>query len=217
MAQDPLFVRRHELFRDSTHHKVYWPPTERRSYNQEAGSFLEGVLFQLGPMAGKLGLTQVESDKSFSGHNTMEAVAATQIASLRSLAWARLNQSDLHAAGVKLRLAREVVAVASLKPAMANGGGRTHHRTDRPGSPNAIAQVFDRARRRGSFEVAEFLRPLLPGRTLLAKTRKQATRRESTDRCPAVAGTGHSPGTHSRPSAEFIRAPMGVSTITCYR
>ncbi len=119
MAQDPLFVRRHELFRDGTHHKVYWPPTEQRSYHQEAGSFLEGVLFQLGPMAGKLGLTQVESDKSFSGHITMEAVAATQIASLRSLAWARLNQSDLHAAGVKLRLAREVVAVASLKPAMA--------------------------------------------------------------------------------------------------
>ena len=120
MAQDPLFIRRHELFRDDTHHKVYWPPTERRSYNQEAGSFLEGVLFQLGPMAGRLGLTQVESDKSFSGHVTMEAVAATQIASLRSLAWAQLNQRDLHAAGVKLRLAREVVAVASLKPAMAN-------------------------------------------------------------------------------------------------
>jgi tetratricopeptide (TPR) repeat protein len=100
IAQDPLFVRRHELFRDGTHHKVYWPPAEQRSYNQEGGIFVEGVLFQLGPMAGRLGLTQVESDKSFSGHNTMEAVAATQIASLRSLAWARLNESDLHAAGV---------------------------------------------------------------------------------------------------------------------
>jgi hypothetical protein len=119
MAQDPLFVRKHELFQDGTHHKVYWPPAEQRSYNQDAGSFIQGALFQLAPMAGKLGLTQVESDKSFGGNSTMEAVAATQIASLRSLAWARLNQSDLHAAGVKLRLAREVVAVASLKPAMA--------------------------------------------------------------------------------------------------
>ena len=119
MAQDPLFVRRHEMFQHGTHHKVYWPPTEQRSYNQDAGIFVEGILFQLAPVAGKLGLTQVESDKSFSGHITMEAVAATQIASLRSMAWARLNQNDLHAAGVRLRLAREVVAVASLKPAMA--------------------------------------------------------------------------------------------------
>jgi len=118
MAQDPLFVRKHELFQDGTR-KVYWPTAEKRSYNQDAGSFIEGALFSLAPMAGRLGLTQVESDKSFSGNNTMEALAATQIGSLRSLAWARLNQSDLHAAGVKLRLAREVVAVASLKPAMA--------------------------------------------------------------------------------------------------
>jgi hypothetical protein len=50
----------------------------------------------------------------------MEALVATQVASLRSLAWARLSQSDLHAVGVKLRLARELVAVASLKPGMAN-------------------------------------------------------------------------------------------------
>ena len=120
MAQDPFFIRRHELFQDGTHNKVYWPQTARRSYDQEAGSFLEGVLFQLGMMAGKLGLTQVETDKSFNGHNTVEAVAATQIASLRSLAWARLKQGDLHAVGVKLRLARELVAVASLKPAIAN-------------------------------------------------------------------------------------------------
>jgi tetratricopeptide (TPR) repeat protein len=120
MAQDPFFIRRHELFEDSPHHKTYWPQTAQRTYLEEAGGFLGGVLFQLGMMAGKIGLTQVETDKSFNGHNTVEAVAATQIASLRSLAWARLKQGDLHAVGVKLRLARELVAVGSLKPPMAN-------------------------------------------------------------------------------------------------
>jgi hypothetical protein len=118
IAQDPFFVRRHEFF-ERTPHMIYWPQTAQRTYNQEAGSFIGGVVFQLGMMAGKMGLTQVQADKSFSGHNAVEALTLTQIAGLRSLPWARLKQSDVHALGMRLRFGRELVAVALLRPSMA--------------------------------------------------------------------------------------------------
>jgi hypothetical protein len=120
IAHDPFLIRRHELFRHGAHHRVYWPQTEQRTYASQAGIFVEGVLFQLSLMAGRLGLTRVQSDQSFNGHAAVEALAVGQISSLRSLPWARLGQSDLHAAGVKLRLAREIVAVASLKQEIAD-------------------------------------------------------------------------------------------------
>ena len=189
IAQDPLFfVRRHELFLERTPHLVYWPQTAQRTYNQEAGAFIAGVVFQLGMMAGKMGLTEVHADKSFSGHNAVEALTLTQIAGLRSLPWARLKQSDVHALGVRLRFARELVAaVPSPKPSMARELAEAHHWTDRPSSPYTVAQIPGRARCRDGLDFVELGGQVLPcGNVIRRDVGKQRTGGE-TPPCPTAA------------------------------
>ena len=124
IAEDPFFVRRHQFFEDDLHHRSYWPGASQRTHPLGPGTFIGGVLFQLGLMAGKMGLTQVEAGTSFSGHSTIEALTRTQIASVRAVPWARLTQNDVHAVGVTLRFAKEVVVAASLRPELASEVGQ---------------------------------------------------------------------------------------------
>jgi hypothetical protein len=121
---DPFFVRRHQFFQSDLQHRNYWPGASQLTHPVGPGTFIGGVLFQLGLMAGKIGLTQVEAGTSFSGQSTIEALTHTQMAGVRAIPWARLTQSDVQAVGATLRFAREVVVAASLRPELVGDVGQ---------------------------------------------------------------------------------------------
>ena len=124
VAMDPFLVRRHQFFESDLQHRRYWPGASQQTDPLGPGTFIRGVLFQLSLMAGRIGLTQVEAGTSFRGKSTIEALTHTQIAGVRAMPWARLTQSDVHAVGVTLRFAREVVVAASLRPELASEVGQ---------------------------------------------------------------------------------------------
>jgi len=123
IAEDPFLVRKHQFFEDDLHHKNHWPGASQRTNLVGPGTFIGGALFQLGLIAGRIGLTQVEEGTSFARNSTKDALIRTQIAGMRAVPWARLAQSDVHAVGVALRFAREVVLAASLKQELASEVG----------------------------------------------------------------------------------------------
>ena len=123
VAMDPFLVRRHQFFESDLQHRRYWPGASQQTDPLGPGTFIRGVLFQLSLMAGRIGLTQVEAGTSFRGKSAIEALTHTQIAGVRGMPWARLTQSDVHAVGVALRFAREIVVAACLRPELASEVG----------------------------------------------------------------------------------------------
>ncbi len=115
MEGDPWFLRKHE-FSVTFHKRDTWPATRVRSGGSEVGSYLTGGLAQIAAAAGAVGLIGVEASESAGNDIAASKVAAMQLASLRAMSWARLDEHDLRLLALKVLLGREVLAKAALRP-----------------------------------------------------------------------------------------------------
>jgi len=99
VAEDPLFLRKHEFIRVSPVPRLFVAADLAAG---KAGSHLTGGFADFGAAAGRVALAGAKQTDSHS-----EAFFTAQISSLRITDWSRLRDEDLTLAGLKMRLARE--------------------------------------------------------------------------------------------------------------
>ncbi len=100
VSEDPLLLRKHRFLEVDVSSAPLFPPSDLSKGNQGAGSHLTGGFAQFVHAAGELAIL---GDKT--GNSGLVAVA--QLGSLRATDWRSLNEDDLRALGLRLRLARE--------------------------------------------------------------------------------------------------------------
>jgi hypothetical protein len=101
VAQDPLFLRKHQFLDLSPGEHPLFPPSDLKAKSEGAGSFITGGFADFPMTAGRVALSGQKSDPG------IEFVAEAQLGSLRSSDWSRLNEQDLTRFELHLRLARE--------------------------------------------------------------------------------------------------------------
>jgi len=117
VAEDPFLVRKHKFFGGISKTEV-WLPTDFGQYAIVGGGYVGGGLAQIAAVAGKVGLKRRELNESIDVDPTGAKVAAAQLAAVRAVPWGRLGDRSLHLVALKLRLARELVVEAALRPDM---------------------------------------------------------------------------------------------------
>ena len=116
LASDPWFVRRHRFFDTSCGKETVWPPTQVRSYVSGGGSYLSGGLAQIAAAAGEVGLVGRDAAESLGSDTASSKMAAMQLASLRSIPWAAVDEHGPRRLALKSLFGRELLAEAILYP-----------------------------------------------------------------------------------------------------
>jgi hypothetical protein len=116
LASDPWFVRRHRFFETSSRKETAWGPTQLRSYVSDAGSYLSGGLAQIAAAAGEVGLVGRDAGESVGSDTASSKMAAMQLASLRSIPWAAVDEHGPRQLALKSLFGRELLTEAILYP-----------------------------------------------------------------------------------------------------
>ena len=115
LASDPWFVRRHQFFEASSGKETIWAPTQVRSY-VSGGSYLSGGLAQIAATAGEVGLVGRDAGGSVGSDTASSKMAAMQLASLRSIPWAAVDEHGPRQLALKSLFGRELLAEAIRNP-----------------------------------------------------------------------------------------------------
>ena len=119
IAEDPLLTRKHRFHMTlGTRRQVFWPPGSSQTRRLQTGNYLRGPLCQIPTLTGEIGLVKAEAGESIGTNPVVERFAAAQLSGVRSLPWPHLNPLSMHLVGLKIRLAREFIAQASLREAL---------------------------------------------------------------------------------------------------
>jgi hypothetical protein len=116
LASDPWFVRRHQFFEASSGKETVWAPTQVRSYVSGSGSYLSGGLAQIAATAGEVGLVGRDAGGSVGSDTASSKMAAMQLASLRSIPWAAVDEHGPRQLALKSLFGRELLAEAIRNP-----------------------------------------------------------------------------------------------------
>ena len=116
LANDPWFVRRHQFFEKCPGKKTVWAPTQVRSYVSGGGSYLTGGLTRIAATAGEVGLVGRDTGESVGSDTASSKMAAMQLASLRSIPWAAVDEHGPRRLALKSLFGRELLAEAVLYP-----------------------------------------------------------------------------------------------------
>jgi hypothetical protein len=115
LASDPWFVRRHQFFDASSGKETIWAPTQVCSY-VSGGSYLSGGLAQIAATAGEVGLVGRDAGGSVGSDTASSKMAAMQLASLRSIPWAAVDEHGPRQLALKSLFGRELLAEAIRNP-----------------------------------------------------------------------------------------------------
>jgi hypothetical protein len=107
MAQDPLFLRKHQFALPGTQHD-YFAAGDLHISSEGAGSHVTGGFDGLAPVAGAAaaaGLRNVDANSAF--------VAAALLGSIRTADWTRVTQKTLRATAVQIHAAQDWLVLAA--------------------------------------------------------------------------------------------------------
>jgi hypothetical protein len=115
---DPCFVRKHQFFEERPK-RFTWPAMTvhvGESSVSSMGGYLSGGLAQIATAAGELGLRGNEVEESVVNDAASARMSALQLASLRAMPWAALDEHGPRVLAIKLLLGRELLVKAALNP-----------------------------------------------------------------------------------------------------